>query len=64
MNSDGEVSSATFSELWRPSLHVTGAIAFGYVEAYYIMSPTTPKDSSMESTVLALLLDIRGGLIW
>ena len=31
-------SSAELSSLWRPALHVVGCLAFGHVEAYYIMN--------------------------
>ena len=36
-------SSAEFSCLWRPALHVVGCIAFGHVEAYYIMNSDQKK---------------------
>ena len=36
-------SSAEFSSLWRPALHVVGCLAFGHVEAYYIMNSDQKK---------------------
>ena len=52
------VSSKAFEKLWRPQLHVVGAIAWGYVEAYWIMSPDQAKDSNMNATIIAKTLDL------
>ena len=51
-------NSADLSKLWRPQLHVVGAIAWGHLERYFIMDSDIPKDSNMESTVLARVLDL------
>ena len=51
-------SSAEFSSLWRPSLHVVGCLAFGHVEAYYIMNSDQKKDANMEATVVSKVLDL------
>ena len=53
-------SSAEFSELWRPQLHVVGSIAFGYTEAYWIMNSDQAKDANMECTIISKMLD----LVW
>ena len=50
--------SKSFSTLWRPQLHVAGAIAWGHIEAFFIMGPEVSKDSNMETTVLARMLDL------
>ena len=51
-------SNADFDPLWRPQLHLVGAIWHGVVEAYYIMGPDVPKDSNMASTVFARTIDV------
>ena len=51
-------NSAELSGLWRPQLHVVGAISWGHIEAYFIMSPDTKKDANMECTVLHRMLDL------
>ena len=35
--------TSKLSSLWRPQLHVLGAISWGHIEAYFIMSPDTKK---------------------
>ena len=47
-----------YSKCWKPSIHVTGVILFGQLEYYAIMRPTTAKDSNMNSTIVARVLDI------
>ena len=51
-------SSAEFASLWRPQLHVVGGIAWGHTEFYFIMQTDIKKDSNMEATVLARILDV------
>ena len=51
-------SSATLESCWRPDLHLCGAIAHGYIEAYFIMGPSQPKYSSMNATVLFRMFDL------
>ena len=51
-------STAEFESLWRPSLHVCGAICHGHLEAYFIMSSDIPKDANMNCTVIARVLDL------
>jgi Flp pilus assembly protein TadB len=51
-------SSAELAAAWRPQLHVVGAIVHGHLEAYFVMDNDQPKDSNMNSTVLARVLDL------
>lgn len=51
-------SSAEFESLWRPQLHVTGAICHGHLECYFIMGTDQAKDSNMNATVIARTLDL------
>lgn len=51
-------SSSELKDLWRPKLHLTAAIVHGYIEAYFILPPNTAKDSNMECSVTARVLDI------
>ena len=53
------VQSATsqFSALHRPTLHMTGCIAFGQLEAYFVMRPDTAKDANMNITIIGRMLD-------
>jgi hypothetical protein len=51
-------SSAEFSELWRPQLHVVGTIAWGHIESYFIMDCDLAKDANMECTVISRTLDL------
>ena len=51
-------SSAGFSNLWRPQLHVVGAIVWGHLECYFLMQPDQPKDANMECSILARCLDL------
>jgi hypothetical protein len=51
-------SSAEFESLWRPQLHVTGAICHGHLECYFIMDTDQAKDSNMNATVIARTLDL------
>ena len=53
-------SSAGFSNLWRPQIHVAGAIVWGHLECYFLMQPDQPKDANMECSILARCLD----LVW
>ena len=51
-------SNADFEKLWRPTLHMTGAIIHGHLEAFFIMNSDQPKDANMECTVLSRCLDL------
>ena len=51
-------SSAELECLWRPQLHVVGAIVHGHVEAYYIMDADLAKDANMNCTVLSRTFDV------
>ena len=51
-------SSADLEVFWKPNLHVVCSIVHGIVECYYIMPPDLPKDSNMESTIIARSLDV------
>lgn len=52
------VGTSLLSKLWRPGMHVSGAIVFGLLEFYGIMPFDTPKDASMNCTLLARILDL------
>ena len=51
-------SSSQFSELWRPTLHMTGVIIHGFLELYIIMQPDCPKDANMQCTVMSIALEL------
>ena len=51
-------SSAEFESLWRPPLHVTGAIAHGHIEAYFILDTDVAKDSNMNATIMSRMMDL------
>ena len=51
-------ASKSFQNLWRPQLHVVGAIAHGHCELIAIMPPDIPKDANMNMTVLAKMMDL------
>ena len=51
-------SSAEWSSLKRPPLHVVLVIAWGYGEFYFTMPSHVPKDSSMECTLISKVLDL------
>lgn len=50
-------ASATFSACSRPALHMTGCVALGVCEAYYILLPDCKKDSNMNATCISDMLD-------
>lgn len=50
-------SSAEWSALWRPQLHVVGCIVHGHLEAYYIMDSSLAKDANMNCTVISKVVD-------
>ena len=51
-------SSGELKDLWRPTLHLTGAILHGWMEAYFILPADSAKDANMECTVTARVLDV------
>jgi hypothetical protein len=51
-------STAEFESLWRPQLHVVGAIAHGHLEAYFLMDADLPKDANMNCTVIGRVLEL------
>ena len=51
-------SSSAFEKLWRPTLHVVGAIVYGYYETYFIMNADQRKDSNMNMTIICILFDL------
>ena len=51
-------ASKAFEKLWRPQLHVIGAIAHGHLEVMAIMPPDAPKDANMNMTVLSIVMDL------
>ena len=52
-----QAATTQFSALHRPPLHMTGCIAFGQLEAYFIMRPDTAKDANMNITIIGRMLD-------
>ena len=50
-------SSSAFSQVARPALHLTGVLAFGLLETFYILGPDTKKDANMNATCVAAVLD-------
>ena len=51
-------SSAEFESLWRPQLHVVGAIAHGHMEAYFLMDVDLAKDANVNCTVICRVLEL------
>jgi hypothetical protein len=51
-------SSSAWDKLWRPTLHVVGAIVYGYYETYCIMDSDQRKDSNMNMTIICILLNL------
>ena len=49
-------NAKSMQDLWRPSIHVVGVITWGLIEAYVLMEPDIPKDSSMQIAMLCLAL--------
>lgn len=52
------VGTSALSKAWRPMIHITGVIVWGMLEYYVLMPPDCPKDSNMNATVIARVLDI------
>jgi len=50
--------NADFEPLWKAHLHMVCVIVYGIVECYFIMPPDLPKDSNMESTLIARAFDV------
>ena len=50
-------NAKNMQDLWRPSIHVVGILIWGLIEAYVLMEPDIPKDSSMQITMLCLALN-------
>lgn len=46
-----------FQALWRPSLHVAGAIADGICESYWLASVDIAKDANLQCTLISRLLE-------
>ena len=55
--------TSLLAKSWRPSVHMTGVIIWGLLEMYVIMPPDCPKDSNMNSTVVAFALDKAAQLL-
>lgn len=53
-----QVSSSEFEGLWKPQLHMIGAIVWGHLECYFVQDADQHKDSNMEATVVARCLDL------
>ena len=51
-------TSAEWDHLYRPQLHVVGAIVHGHLEAYFIMNSDQAKDANMNATLISRLLDL------
>ena len=56
-------AASAFSQATRPSLHLTGVLAFGLLEVYFILPPDTCKDSNMNATVISVTLDLCQRLV-
>ena len=52
------VGTSALAKTWRPCMHISGGIVHGCLEWYGIMAADTPKDASMNCTILARLLDL------
>ena len=53
-----QASSAEFEGLHRPVLHVTGVLAWGHMECYFISHSDAHKDANNEATAIARTLDL------
>lgn len=52
------MQSKEFENMWRPQLHVCGAIAHGHTEFYFLMDADMKKDANMQATVVSRVLDL------
>lgn len=52
------VGTSALAKAWRPCMHISGGLIHGQMEWYGIMASDTPKDASMNCTILARLLDL------
>ena len=50
--------TSSYAKCWRPAIHVTGALLFGQIEYYAVMSPDLAKDSNMNATVTCRVLEL------
>lgn len=50
--------TSLLQKCWRPAMHITGCLVFGQIEYYAVLPPDCPKCSSMNSTILARVLDL------
>lgn len=50
--------TSLLQKCWRPAMHITGCLVFGQIECYAVLPPDCPKCSSMNSTILARVLDL------
>ena len=56
-------ASSAFAQCHRPALHLTGVIAFGLLEAFFLLGPDTKKDANMNSTCISMTLDLCRNLL-
>ncbi|CAK8987608.1 unnamed protein product [Durusdinium trenchii] len=47
--------------VWRPQLHLHGALSWGVVECYWILEGDVFKDSSTEATIFSYAMDAAMG---
>ncbi|CAJ1432458.1 unnamed protein product [Effrenium voratum] len=56
-------SAKSLSNCWRPQAHMLCCIVWGVLEAYYVLEPDIPKDSSTEVTVIMKALDAAAAIL-
>ena len=50
-------ASSSFSQAYRPTLHLTGVLIFGLMEVYFLLNPDTKKDANMNCSCISIALD-------
>ncbi|CAK9001875.1 unnamed protein product [Durusdinium trenchii] len=50
-------SAKALEGLWRPQLHLHGALFWGVAECYWILESDVPKDPGTEATIFAYAMD-------
>ena len=51
-------ASAEFSSLRRPTLHVTGIVLHGWMEAFFLLPSDCAKDANMNASLVCRLVDL------
>lgn len=52
------LGTSSWSQLWKPAQHVTGVIAFGLLEVYFLLPPDCAKDSNMNAYLVGRTLEL------